>query len=58
MAKNVSDQLVERLAAWGVRRIYGYPGDGINGTMGALPGGPRRTSISSRLATRRRRASR
>jgi len=36
MAKNVSDQLVERLAAWGVRRIYGYPGDGINGIMGAL----------------------
>ena len=36
MKKNVSDQLVERLAAWGVRRIYGYPGDGINGIMGAL----------------------
>jgi pyruvate dehydrogenase (quinone) len=36
VAKNVSDQLVERLAAWGVRRIYGYPGDGINGIMGAL----------------------
>ncbi len=36
MAKNVSDQLVQRLAAWGVRRIYGYPGDGINGIMGAL----------------------
>jgi pyruvate dehydrogenase (quinone) len=36
MAKNVSDHLVERLAAWGVRRVYGYPGDGINGIMGAL----------------------
>jgi len=36
MGKNVGDQLVERLAAWGVRRIYGYPGDGINGIMGAL----------------------
>ncbi|HVZ73152.1 MAG TPA: thiamine pyrophosphate-requiring protein [Polyangia bacterium] len=33
---NVSDFLVERLAAWGVRRIFGYPGDGINGVMGAL----------------------
>jgi pyruvate dehydrogenase (quinone) len=33
---NVGDFLVERLAEWGVRRIYGYPGDGINGIMGAL----------------------
>lgn len=36
MATTTSDQLVERLHAWGVRRIYGYPGDGINGLMGAL----------------------
>jgi pyruvate dehydrogenase (quinone) len=36
MKKNVSDHLVERLTAWGVRRVYGYPGDGINGVMGAL----------------------
>ncbi|AEG93795.1 thiamine pyrophosphate-requiring protein [Ramlibacter tataouinensis] len=34
--KNVSDQIVERLHAWGVRRVFGYPGDGINGVMGAL----------------------
>ncbi|HEY1147466.1 MAG TPA: thiamine pyrophosphate-requiring protein [Pseudoduganella sp.] len=32
----VSDFLITRLAAWGVRRIFGYPGDGINGIMGAL----------------------
>src|SRR5436190_13671213 len=32
----VSDQLVQRLSSWGVSRIYGYPGDGINGIMGAL----------------------
>jgi pyruvate dehydrogenase (quinone) len=32
----VSDQLVQRLSSWGVTRIYGYPGDGINGIMGAL----------------------
>lgn len=31
-----SDQLIDRLHAWGVRRIFGYPGDGINGLMGAL----------------------
>jgi pyruvate dehydrogenase (quinone) len=36
MAKNASDFLVGRLYEWGVRRIYGYPGDGINGVMGAL----------------------
>jgi pyruvate dehydrogenase (quinone) len=32
----VSDFLLNRLAQWGVDRIYGYPGDGINGIMGAL----------------------
>ncbi|MDD5579994.1 MAG: thiamine pyrophosphate-requiring protein [Methylobacter sp.] len=36
MKKNVSDFLVERLSGWGVKRIFGYPGDGINGIMGAL----------------------
>ena len=32
----VGDFVVERLYDWGVRRIYGYPGDGINGVLGAL----------------------
>ena len=32
----VSDFMLARLAEWGVQRIYGYPGDGINGIMGAL----------------------
>ena len=36
MSQTVGDFLVERLYAWGVRRIYGYPGDGINGVFGAL----------------------
>ncbi|MGH8233424.1 MAG: thiamine pyrophosphate-requiring protein [Rhodanobacteraceae bacterium] len=36
MSMNVSDFLLHRLHEWGVRRIYGYPGDGINGLMGAL----------------------
>src|SRR5947209_17650106 len=36
MAETVSDFLGVRLNEWGVRRIYGYPGDGINGVMGAL----------------------
>jgi len=33
---NVSDHLLQRLAAWGVHFVYGYPGDGINGIMGAF----------------------
>jgi pyruvate dehydrogenase (quinone) len=36
MAQSVADFLVERLSEWGVKRIYGFPGDGINGIMGAL----------------------
>jgi pyruvate dehydrogenase (quinone) len=36
MAPKVADLLLDRLAAWGVRRIYGYPGDGINGLTSAL----------------------
>ncbi|AHL34275.1 thiamine pyrophosphate-binding protein [Pseudomonas brassicacearum] len=36
MSMTVGDFLVERLYQWGVRRIYGYPGDGINGVFGAL----------------------
>jgi pyruvate dehydrogenase (quinone) len=31
-----ADFFVERLKAWGVRRIFGYSGDGINGVIGAL----------------------
>ena len=33
---NASAFLLQRLVDWGVRRIYGYPGDGINGLLGAL----------------------
>src|SRR5690554_173071 len=33
---NVSDFILQRLSDWGVSRIYGYPGDGINGLLGAL----------------------
>lgn len=36
MSDTVSDFLLQRLRDWGVRRIYGFPGDGINGLMGAL----------------------
>jgi pyruvate dehydrogenase (quinone) len=36
MAETVSDFLVQRLKDWGVQRLYGYSGDGINGILGAL----------------------
>jgi pyruvate dehydrogenase (quinone) len=36
MAATVSDFMLDRLGEWGVERIYGYPGDGINGILGAL----------------------
>jgi pyruvate dehydrogenase (quinone) len=33
---NTSDFLLQRLVDWGFERVYGYPGDGINGIMGAF----------------------
>jgi pyruvate dehydrogenase (quinone) len=36
LSETVSDFVVERLREWGVRRVYGYPGDGINGITSAL----------------------
>jgi pyruvate dehydrogenase (quinone) len=36
MAKTVSDFFWERMHGWGVRRVYGYAGDGINHLIGAL----------------------
>lgn len=36
MSQTVGDFLIERLHQWGVRHIFGYPGDGINGVFGAL----------------------
>ncbi|MDB5773004.1 MAG: thiamine pyrophosphate-requiring protein [Burkholderia sp.] len=37
MAKTVGDFLLNRLGEWNIQRIYGYPGDGINGIMAAFP---------------------
>jgi pyruvate dehydrogenase (quinone) len=36
VAQLVADYVLGRLRAWGVDRIFGYPGDGINGFLGAL----------------------
>ena len=36
MAKRyVADYILERLRAWDVRHVFAYPGDGINGILGA-----------------------
>src|SRR5205823_1917205 len=36
MAELVADFVLKRLREWGVHRIYGYPGDGINGFLGSF----------------------
>jgi pyruvate dehydrogenase (quinone) len=36
MAQTAADVLVNRLVDWGVRVVFGLPGDGINGIMEAL----------------------
>src|SRR5207253_10307216 len=36
MAQLVADYVLERLTEWGVHRVYGYPGDGINAFLGAF----------------------
>ncbi|MFI0739271.1 thiamine pyrophosphate-requiring protein [Streptomyces sp. NPDC021100] len=35
MAEKVSDHILARLREWGVERVFGYPGDGINGLLAA-----------------------
>jgi pyruvate dehydrogenase (quinone) len=36
MTTTVADQLLYRLREWGVEQVFGYPGDGINGILGAF----------------------
>jgi pyruvate dehydrogenase (quinone) len=36
MSETTGQFILERLRGWGVKRIYGYPGDGINGLLGAF----------------------
>src|SRR4051795_551606 len=35
MSQTVASYMLSRLSEWGVKRVFGYPGDGINGLMGA-----------------------
>ena len=36
MADTVADYLLQRLRAWQVEQVFGYPGDGINGLVAAF----------------------
>src|SRR3954451_22055352 len=36
MTTTVADQLLTRLREWGIEQVFGYPGDGINGILGAF----------------------
>jgi pyruvate dehydrogenase (quinone) len=36
MSQHVADFVLQRLTGWGIHRIFGYPGDGINGFLGAF----------------------
>src|ERR1043166_2770112 len=36
MSKTVGDFFWERMSQWGVKTVFGYPGDSINGLLGAL----------------------
>jgi pyruvate dehydrogenase (quinone) len=36
MSQTTAQFILNRLTEWGVKRVYGYPGDGINGLLGAF----------------------
>jgi pyruvate dehydrogenase (quinone) len=36
MSTTTADFIIQRLTEWGIDRVYGYPGDGINGLLGAF----------------------
>ncbi len=38
MSETVASFMLNRLTEWGIKRVYGYPGDGINGILGAFHG--------------------
>jgi len=46
--RTVSDLIVDRLEAWGVNRVYGYAGDGVNPLLGALRRAGRPTFVRAK----------
>jgi pyruvate dehydrogenase (quinone) len=55
MSTTVSDFVIDRIKAWGVSRVFGYPGDGIGPST--VPSA-RRTAASERSSTSVRRTRR
>ena len=53
MAQNVADFFWSRLHEWGVRCVFGFPGDGINGLLAACSGSATAIPSSSRCGMRR-----
>ncbi|BCT74910.1 thiamine pyrophosphate-requiring protein [Sinomonas cyclohexanicum] len=47
-SQNVAEFLLERLKAWDVTTVFGYPGDGINGIVTALGDGDGPKFVQSR----------
>jgi pyruvate dehydrogenase (quinone) len=45
---NVSDFILQRLGDWQIKKIFGYPGDGINGLLGAMNRNPSIRFIQTR----------
>ena len=45
VSTTVADHVLERLREWGVGRVFGYPGDGINGLLGRLGTGRERAEF-------------
>lgn len=35
MSETIADIMLARLREWGVKQVFGYPGDGINGLLSA-----------------------
>ncbi|MFF8909510.1 hypothetical protein [Streptomyces olivaceoviridis] len=51
----VADFVLQRLTEWRIERVYGYPGDGINGLLGAFDrarGNPEFTEYAEHLPGR------
>ena len=53
MAKTVGDFIHERMRAWGVTRVFGYPGDGINGITAGFEHAEARASPATGGARKR-----
>jgi pyruvate dehydrogenase (quinone) len=41
-SETVADFVLSRLRDWGIKQVFGYPGDGINGMLAAMEAHHRR----------------